>query len=87
MAWRRRPRELACPELVELVTDYLEQALPPGRRRRFEAHLETCRDCTAYVAEFAQTVNALGALREDEAPPGPALDDLVAAFRRVTFRP
>ena len=84
MAWRRRPRGPACPEIVELVTDYLEQALPAEPRRRFEAHLETCRDCTAYVAEFAQTVNALGALREEEAPPAPALDRLVAAFRRLT---
>jgi anti-sigma factor RsiW len=87
MAWRRGPRGLACPELVELVTDYLEQALPPGRRRRFEAHLESCPDCRAYVAELAQTVNALGALREEETPPDAALDRLVAAFRRVTCRP
>jgi anti-sigma factor RsiW len=84
MARRRRPRGLACPELVELVTAYLEQALPAPQRRRFEAHLETCPDCNAYVAEFAQTVIALGALGEEEAPPEPAFDRLMAAFRRVT---
>ena len=32
-------RELTCQELVELVTDYLEGALPAAERARFEAHL------------------------------------------------
>jgi anti-sigma factor RsiW len=86
MAWRRRPRALACPEVVELGTDYLEHALPAGVRRRFAAHLEACPGCTAYLAGLAQTVNALGALREDEAPPERTLDALLAAFRRVTRR-
>ena len=31
--------EMSCKELVELVTDYLEGALPPEDRARFDAHL------------------------------------------------
>jgi putative zinc finger protein len=31
--------DLPCRELVELVTDYLENRLPDSTRRRFEAHL------------------------------------------------
>ena len=42
---RRRPmilglrKELACQEIVEIITDYLENALSRSQRRRFEAHL------------------------------------------------
>ena len=35
--------QLSCQELVELVTDYLEGALPPEERARFEAHLGPAR--------------------------------------------
>ena len=31
--------QLSCQELVELVTDYLEDALAPEVRERFELHL------------------------------------------------
>ena len=35
-------RGLTCRELVELVTDYLEGALPESERARFEAHIAGC---------------------------------------------
>ena len=38
------PDELTCQELVELVTDYLEDALSPAERVRFEEHLIVCPD-------------------------------------------
>jgi anti-sigma factor RsiW len=82
MRWRRRPRRLTCPEVVERVTDYLEGALAPAMRRRFEAHLEGCPDCMAYVVGFTQTVNALGELPPDE-PSDDAVASLVAAYRRL----
>jgi anti-sigma factor RsiW len=31
--------DLSCQELVELVTDYLDGALAPVQRARFEAHV------------------------------------------------
>ena len=36
---------LSCRALVELVTDYLEGALPDATRLRFEEHLAACADC------------------------------------------
>ena len=33
---------ITCRELVELVTDYLEGALPRRDRGRFEAHIAQC---------------------------------------------
>ena len=36
-------RDLACQEIVELVTDYLEGAMDARLRASFEAHLSGCR--------------------------------------------
>jgi anti-sigma factor RsiW len=80
MRWKRTHRNLTCRQLVELVTDYLEGALPSAQAARFEAHLESCPDCRVHVAQFAATVNALGALPGE--PLGEeALGALVIAFR------
>jgi anti-sigma factor RsiW len=80
MWWRRTHRGIACDELVELVTAYLDDALPAADRARLEAHLAGCEDCTAYVAQFTQTIRALGALPDEELDPA-TLDTLLAVFR------
>ncbi len=54
--------DLPCRSLVELVTDYLEDALEPGDRRRVDAHLATCEGCTTYVEQLRLTVDAIGRL-------------------------
>jgi anti-sigma factor RsiW len=75
----RAPR-LTCREIVELLTDYLEGALSEPARARVDAHLTTCPDCTAYVAQMRTTIGLLGRLREDDVPPS-VLDELARAFR------
>ena len=70
---------MTCEEVAARVTDYLDGALSAADRRRFEAHLEECEDCRAYVAQFAQTLNALGALRDEAVPDG--IEALLDAFR------
>jgi anti-sigma factor RsiW len=81
---RKRPAPapvgLACQELVELVTDYLEGALAPEDRRRFEEHIGRCGGCTNYLDQMRQTIALTGRLSEDTFPDG-ARDDLLAAFR------
>ena len=72
--------ELACQELVELVTDYLEGRLAPGERRRFEAHLAVCGACRVYLEQMRRTIRALGALTEDTMPPE-AKERLLDVFR------
>ena len=72
--------ELTCRELVELVTDYLEGALPRRERRRFERHIARCDGCTAYLEQLRVTIAMLGTLTEDDVP-APARDELLAAFR------
>ncbi|MDP1847512.1 MAG: zf-HC2 domain-containing protein [Solirubrobacteraceae bacterium] len=71
---------LTCREVVELLSDYLEDGLPVGERARVEAHLATCQDCLAYLAQLRTTIGALGRLREQDVP-RPMLARLTDAFR------
>jgi anti-sigma factor RsiW len=70
----------ACKEMVELVTDYLEGALVPEDRARFERHLGACDGCRTYVEQMRQTILVTGSLREEAIPPE-AMDRLLVAFR------
>jgi anti-sigma factor RsiW len=72
--------EMPCQELVELITDYLEDRLSPVDRRRFEVHLATCEACATYMEQFRQTIRALGRLPE-ESLSTEAREALFAAFR------
>ena len=72
--------EMPCRELVELVTDYLEDRLSPFDRARFEEHLGNCEACRTYLKQFRQTIRALGRLPEESLSPE-ARQALLAAFR------
>jgi anti-sigma factor RsiW len=72
--------DLTCRELVELVTDYLEGALSPAERHRFEWHLGSCSVCPRYVEQLRTTIRILGHLGEDDVPE-PARTALLDAFR------
>ena len=72
--------DVACIEEVELITDYLEGALPDADRRRLEAHLETCPGCTEYLEQMRTVAGSLGGLRGDTLPPE-LRRSLLAAFR------
>ncbi|HMG28585.1 MAG TPA: anti-sigma factor, partial [Jiangellaceae bacterium] len=52
-----------------LAGAYALDALDDGERRLFEAHLETCADCRAEVAELRATAAYLGAASAVPAPP------------------
>jgi anti-sigma factor RsiW len=72
---------MTCRELVQLVTEYLEDALPDQERARFEWHLRGCQKCIAHVAQLRHTVDALGTIREEDVPVE-AQTALLGAFRR-----
>jgi predicted anti-sigma-YlaC factor YlaD len=59
---------LTCHEVVELVTDYLEGALPDDIRRRVEDHLSVCDGCTRYLDQMRETIRLTGMLTEDQIP-------------------
>ena len=72
--------DLPCQELVELVTDYLEDRLPSSTRLRFDAHLAQCSGCRAYLEQMRQTIRTVGRLREESIQPEPR-DRLLSVFR------
>jgi anti-sigma factor RsiW len=72
--------DLTCAELVELVTDYLEDALPPSERVRFDKHLGGCTGCRAYLDQMRATIRLVGHLTEDDVPAA-AKASLLTAFR------
>jgi len=71
---------LPCQQLVELVTDYLEGALPPADRERFDSHIAGCDGCTAYLEQMRTTITLTGRLRREDIAPD-ALAALLRSFR------
>jgi anti-sigma factor RsiW len=76
------PAGMTCQELVELVTDYLEGALDPETRARFEQHLSLCPGCETYLEQMAETAARLGEIPV-ETLSAEAQAVLLAAFRDV----
>jgi anti-sigma factor RsiW len=72
--------DLTCQELVELVSDYLEGALSPVERARFEQHISRCDGCATYLDQMKRTIALVGTLTEETVDP-PARDTLLRAFR------
>jgi anti-sigma factor RsiW len=71
--------ELTCQQLVELVTDYFEDALAPEERERFEAHDADCPGCDAYLGQLKTTLELVGATAALEARP--EVSALLQVFR------
>jgi hypothetical protein len=72
--------ELSCQELVELVTDYLEGALPSELHDRFERHIAHCSGCQTYLQQMRATIRATGTLTVESVTPD-AESTLLDAFR------
>jgi hypothetical protein len=71
--------ELSCQELVELVTEYFEDAMAPEERQRFDAHVADCPGCEIYLEQMRATLaltRASAALEQR-----PETTALLAAFR------
>lgn len=78
---RLRPRDLACQQAVELVTDYLEGMLSRADRRRFERHLASCPHCTEYFAQMRRTIELTGSITPDDLAPQ-VQDEFIALYRQ-----
>jgi anti-sigma factor RsiW len=74
------PAHMSCEDFVELVTEYLEGALDPETRRRFEHHLGLCDGCVTYVDQIRETMRVAGTLDEEHLSE-PARTHLLQAFR------
>ena len=74
-------QEMACEELIEVITDYLEGTLRASDRARFDAHLSTCAACREYVEQMRALVRLSGGLRAQTIEPA-TREALLRAFRR-----
>ncbi len=77
MRWWRRP-EIVCQQWVEMVTDYLEGALPPKLQQAADRHLADCPHCREYLAQVRRTIATAANLRDEDVP-----DDVVDALMRA----
>lgn len=76
-----RLQDLRCSELVELVTEYLDDAVDSELRARIDDHLRLCEGCRNYLDEMRSTVAALGRIGGSPEPSEPVQAALLAAFR------
>ena len=51
---------LACREFVELVTDFLDEAVEESLGARIDNHLRLCEGCRNYLDEMRSTVATIG---------------------------
>jgi len=72
---------LLCKEVVELVTDYLEDALLPEKRAQFEEHVAGCVGCTNYVEQVRLTIGMLRNLAQEPVFPE-TKEELLQVFRQ-----
>ncbi len=71
---------LRCPDIVELLGEYLDGELEPATAKALEAHLAGCLECTAFIKTYRGTVRATRQLREEQIPP--ALRERLLTFLR-----
>jgi anti-sigma factor RsiW len=73
---------------VELITDYLEDALPDGLRARVDAHLETCPGCPNAIEQLRTVIDLTGRLSESDVEDLDPLqrEALLSTFRRLRRR-
>ena len=72
--------QLNCQEVVELVTDYLEQALLPEMKAKFDGHIAECPGCDTYIEQIQQTILMLRKLTEQQMFPE-TKQELLEIFR------
>jgi anti-sigma factor RsiW len=67
--------------MIEVVTNYLDDALPPDEQQRFERHLSYCAGCNTYVDQIRETIRQTGTVPREESLPPALREAIVAQFR------
>ncbi|MCU1396589.1 MAG: anti-sigma factor [Ilumatobacteraceae bacterium] len=79
-------REVVCQEWTELITDYLEGALPKGLVKVIDRHLAACPHCTEYLGQMRRTIAITGHIDgqiKGEPPPAPPPPDMLDALQHA----
>ena len=75
--------EFSCQEMTEVVTRYLDDALRPDDRERYERHISYCAGCRTYLEQMRETIKQTGELPRDESLPPALREELLAQFRNL----
>lgn len=76
------PPRASCEDVVRLLADYQEDALPLSERLDFERHVAVCPACRGYLSQMRAVIGT--AERAGEPGLGPADEAaLLAAFRAL----
>lgn len=74
------PEALTCAQFVEIISDYIEGALPSADKTRVEEHLALCPGCVYYLDQLETTIRLTGRLRPEDVSDDAAAT-LLDAFR------
>ena len=74
---------VTCHEVVELLSDYLDDALPEPDRVRVAEHLDGCDGCTMVLEQLRETIRLTGMLTVEHLSEGQRTV-LMDAFRDWT---
>ena len=74
---------ITCADAIELVTDFLDDALGDADLREFTAHLDACEGCRVYLNQIDRTIRIASTTRDQAVPVTPAnFDQLLAEVER-----
>ena len=71
--------QVRCREVAEVLTDYLEGALPVEQRVALEQHLLLCEGCTNFLEQLRTSIALTGTHVEDVPPQ--VIDRVLRMFR------
>jgi predicted anti-sigma-YlaC factor YlaD len=62
------PDKLTCKQVTDLLLDYVTAEMVPAMRVVFEAHLQNCADCVAFLNTYRETMRATRTVRAEDVP-------------------
>ena len=72
--------DLTCRDLAGFAADYVDGALDPRERARFDAHVAGCPGCASYLRTYAETIRLAKDAHADDPLPADVPEDLVRAI-------
>jgi mycothiol system anti-sigma-R factor len=59
---------MTCRDAIDLIAEFLDQALAPESVAALEAHLQDCAPCRAYLATYRKTRRLVGQAGQVQMP-------------------
>jgi anti-sigma factor RsiW len=78
--------QMTCAQLVEQLSDYLEDALRPDQMARVRVHLHNCGGCETHLGELRVTLRTLSSLPMENLP-SEVEQNVLDIYRKWVARP